>query len=181
MIYSKKIILKNGQEALLRNGDEQDGKEVCDVYNRTHAETDFMLAYPDENCFDPERESKFLSDKTKSPTDIEIIAIVDEKIVGTGGIQAIGTIHKLMHRTDFGVCVLKEYWGIGIGKAISEACIECARNAGFVQIELNVVSDNIKAIEMYKAMGFVEFGRNPRGFNSRISGYQEVISMYKCL
>ena len=46
---------------------------------------------------------------------------------------------------------------------------------------LNVVSDNIRAIEMYKAMGFVEFGRNPRGFKSRINGYQEVISMYKSL
>ena len=90
MIYSKKIILKNGQEALLRNGDEPDGKEVCDVYNKTHAETDFMIAYPDENCFDPEKEAKFLSDTTKSPNDIEIVAVVDDKIVGTGGIQAIG-------------------------------------------------------------------------------------------
>ena len=99
-----------------------------------------MIAYPDENCFDPENEAKFLSDKSKSPIDTEIVAIVDDKIVGTGGIQAIGTIHKLWHRTDFGVCVLKEYWGIGIGKAISEACIECARNAGFVQIELTVIS-----------------------------------------
>lgn len=181
MIYSKKIILKNGKEALLRNGDEPDGREVYDIYNKTHAETDFMLVYPDENCFDPEREAKFLSDKTNSPNEIEIVDIVDDKIVGTGGIEAIGTIRKLRHRADYGVCVLKEYWELGIGKAITEACIECARNAGFVQLELNVVADNKWAVEMYKSMGFKEFGRNPRGFDSRISGYQELIYMFLTL
>ena len=30
---------------------------------------------------------------------------------------------------------------------------------------------------MYQAMGFVEFGRNPRGFNSRESGFQELVYM----
>ncbi|ETP71794.1 sortase-like acyltransferase [Lachnospiraceae bacterium JC7] len=181
MIYRKSIILKNGKMALLRNGDEPDGLEVYDVFNRTHAETDYLLAYPDENCFDPEKEAKFLSDKTKSPNEMELVAIVDDKIVGIGGFEAIGTIHKLRHRADFGVCILQEYWGLGIGKAITEASIECARNAGFVQLELNVVADNKWAVEMYRAMGFVEFGRNPRGFESRISGYQEVIYMYKTL
>jgi len=32
-------------------------------------------------------------------------------------------------------------------------------------------------VALYKKMGFVEYGRNPRGFNSRVSGYQEVVYM----
>ena len=57
------------------------------------------------------------------------------------------------------------------------ACIECARAAGYEQIELNVVAENATAIAMYEKAGFVEFGRNPKGFKSRFTGYQEVVYM----
>ena len=46
-------------------------------------------------------------------------------------------------------------------------------------LELNVVADNQSAIRLYEKMGFVEYGRNPKGFCSRRSGYQELI--YMCL
>ena len=58
-----------------------------------------------------------------------------------------------------------------------EACIECAKEAGYTQLELNVVAENERAVSLYKKMDFVEYGRNPRGFNSRLSGYQEVVYM----
>ena len=57
------------------------------------------------------------------------------------------------------------------------ACIECARAAGYEQIELNVVAENELAIAMYEKAGFVEYGRNPRGFKSRLTGYQELVYM----
>ncbi len=44
-------------------------------------------------------------------------------------------------------------------------------------MELNVVAGNDRAIAMYEKEGFVEFGRNPKGFRSRLSGYQEVVYM----
>ena len=53
MKYDKKITLKNGKEALLRNGDASDGNAVYEVFNLTHAETDYLLSYPDENSLDP--------------------------------------------------------------------------------------------------------------------------------
>lgn len=57
------------------------------------------------------------------------------------------------------------------------ACIECAKEAGYSQLELEVVSENSNAIALYKSMGFMEFGRNPRGFRSRYQGWQELILM----
>ena len=73
--------------------------------------------------------------------------------------------------------MLKEYWGLGVGRALMDACIECAKRAGYAQLELTVVAENERAVAMYRRAGFVEFGRNPRGFNSRLSGYQELVSM----
>ena len=66
---------------------------------------------------------------------------------------------------------------MGAGTALTKACIQCARDAGYVQLELNVVAGNERAISLYRGMGFVEFGRNPRGFNSRESGFQELVYM----
>lgn len=177
MKYRKTFLAKNGKEILLRNGEAADGAAVLENFNRTHTETDYLLTYPDENRFDAEQESRFLARKAESPREIELLAVVDGKVVGTAGIDAVGTKYKVAHRAEFGISVLKEYWGLGIGRAMTEACIQCARDAGYAQLELNVVADNARAVAMYQRVGFVECGRNPRGFNSRTAGYQEVISM----
>lgn len=177
MKYSQRIILKNGKEALLRNGVAADGSSAYDNFNQTHGETDYLLSYPDENTFTPEQEGRFLEEKTESDNEIEILALVDGKVVGTAGIEAVGTKYKVRHRAEFGISVLREFWGLGIGRALTEACIACAREAGYVQLELTVVADNVGAIALYQKAGFVEFGRNPRGFCSRTSGFQEVVYM----
>ena len=175
--YNKIILLKDGRECCLRNGTENDAQEVLDVFNLTHAETDYLLTYPDENSFTVEQESSFLKAKTESSNEIEIIAVVDGKIAGTAGIDAVGNKYKTKHRAEFGIGIAKEFWGIGLGRALTGACIECAKEAGYTQLELDVVSDNASAISLYKKVGFVEYGRTPKGFNSRISGYQELIYM----
>ena len=66
MKYNEKITLKNGKKALLRNGEAADGDAVFKVFNQTHAETDFLLTYPDENSFDSEQEAQFLSKRSLS-------------------------------------------------------------------------------------------------------------------
>lgn len=175
--YNKIISLKDGRKCCLRNGTENDAQEVLDVFNLTHAETDYLLSYPDENSFTVEQEGAFLKAKTESSNEIEIIAVVDGKIAGTAGIDAVGNKYKTKHRAEFGIGIVKEFWGLGLGRVLTEACIECAKEAGYTQLELDVVSDNASAISLYKKVGFVEYGRNPKGFNSRISGYQELIYM----
>ena len=60
---------------------------------------------------------------------------------------------------------------------MTRACIECARRAGYEQLELDVVADNAGAIALYESEGFVEFGRNPKGFKSRTNSWQELVLM----
>ena len=177
MKYNQRILLKNGREALLRNGDASDGSAVYELFELTHGETDYLLSYPDENSFDPEQEARYLEEKTNSLNETEIIAVVDGKVVGTAGIEAVGKKYKVRHRAEFGISVLREYWGLGLGRALTDACVRCAREAGYSQLELNVVAENRRAVSLYRSAGFVEFGRNPRGFNSRTSGFQEIIYM----
>ncbi len=177
MKYEKTIILKNGKQLLLRNGTFEDGQAVFENFNQTHEETDYLLSYPDENSFDNEQEANFLKAKAESENEIEILAQLDGKIVGTAGIEAIGNKYKVKHRAELGISIAKEYWSMGIGRALIMACVECARRADYTQLELDVVSENERAVALYKSVGFQEYGRNPRGFHSRISGYQELVYM----
>lgn len=156
--YNKIILLKDGRKYCLRNGTENDAHEVLDVFNLTHAETDYLLTYPDENSFTVEQEGAFLKAKTESSNEIEIVAVVDGKIAGTAGIDAVGNKYKTKHRAEFGIGIAKEFWGLGLGRALTEACIECAKEAGYTQLELDVVSDNASAISLYKKWASLNTG-----------------------
>ena len=177
MEFNRIVTLRNGTQCCLRSGTEADAQAVIDNFKLTHGETDYLLSYPDENGFNVEQEGKFLKEKAESKNEVEILAVVNQTVVGTAGVDAVGTKFKLRHRAEFGVSVAEEYWGLGIGGALLDACVECARAAGFTQLELDVVADNSRAISMYRKAGFVEFGRNPRGFYSRTAGFQELVHM----
>lgn len=177
MQYNKEITLKNGEKCVLRAASDKDAEAVLEVFCSTHAQTDFLLTYPEENSFTYEQEIKFLERTYKSENEIEICAVLNGKIVGTAGISPVGDKLKNRHRAEFGIAIEKEFWGLGIGKALTAACTECARTANYSQLELDVVADNSSAVALYKNLGFKEYGRNPRGFKSKISGYQELILM----
>lgn len=175
--YSKTITLKDGRTCHMRNGVERDGAAVRKIFLCTHEQTDFLRTYPDEGGMTDEEEGRYLQEKTESAGEIEIVAVVDGALVGSAGIEALGSCEKVRHRAEFGVSVDKAYWGLGMGRALTLACIACAKQAGYLQLELDVVADNTRALALYQSLGFVEFGRNPRGFRSRYSGWQELVLM----
>jgi RimJ/RimL family protein N-acetyltransferase len=177
MRYHEIITLKDGRSCLLRNGDSRDGQAVWDLFRLTHQQTDFLLSYPDENSFTPEEEADFLQKTTDSADEIEILAVLDGRVVGTAGIERLGRKEKVRHRAGFGISVDRSCWGLGIGRALTRACIACAKAAGYSQLELDAVAENESALALYRSEGFVEYGRNPRGFRSRLTGWQELVLM----
>ncbi len=178
MKYYDIITLKDGRQCCLRNGTEADAEAARDCFILTHEQTDYLLTYPEETSgIDVRQEAQYLNDKTESANEIEILAEVDSKVVGMAGIECMGSQEKVRHRADFGVSVDQAYWGLGIGRALTRACIACAKQDGYDQIELTVVADNKHAIDLYLSEGFIEYGRNPKGFKSRLSGWQETVLM----
>ena len=177
MIWTETIRLRDGRECVLRSGGEADGRQALDCFIRTHAQTDWLLTYPEEILLSPEQEGEYLEKRTASPREVEILAVVDGQIVGLAGVDALSAREKVRHRASFGISIDREYWGLGIGRAMLRACIACAKKAGYAQLELDVVSDNDRALALYESEGFAECGRNPRGCRSRTSGWQELVSM----
>jgi RimJ/RimL family protein N-acetyltransferase len=56
------------------------------------------------------------------------------------------------------VSVLKDYWGMGIGEELIRYLINWSRDSGIRKINLRVRQDNLKAISLYKKLGFTEEG-----------------------
>ena len=177
MEYRKTVTLKDGRTCVLRNATEEDAPAMMDMFVLTHGQTEFLTTYADEVTFTLDGEREYLRKHQENPREVELMAEVDGRIVGSAGVTCVRDVDKTRHRASFGISIDEAWWGLGIGRALTEACIECARAAGYVQLELGVVADNVRAVNLYKSVGFVEYGRNPKGFLTRDGRYQENLHM----
>ena len=177
MIFNASIQLKNGQTCILRSAEAADAAAFVRYSLQVRAETDYLLAAVDEAEHDPVKVEQRLNAARSSPTDIQICAFVDGVLVGSAGVTLIRNRRKMLHRAEFGISILQAYNGLGIGNALTEQCITCAKQVGFLQLELEVVAENEKAIRLYQKHGFVEYGRNPLGFRCDDGHWQELVLM----
>lgn len=177
MKYAKTITLKDGRTCIIRNAEQKDAEKCLENFLMTHGQTDYLLTYPDESVHNVLAEEKYLVEKEISTAEVELCAVIDDQIIGTAGIEAVGHKDKVKHRADLGISIDENNWGIGIGRALLNACIACAKEAGYTQIELQAVAENERAVNLYKNAGFIEYGRNPKGFCTRQGRYQELILM----
>ena len=56
-----------------------------------------------------------------------------------------------------------------------------SREAGYEQIELEVVSSNTPAINLYKKLGFSVYGERPRSFRLKDGNYSDELLMVLAL
>ena len=76
-----------------------------------------------------------------------------------------------------GVAVLKDYQGKGIGKIMMKECIVWCKEHGIEQIELEVVTENNRAISMYKSFGFEVCGAKKHALKYCDGTYADEYSM----
>lgn len=177
ILQSVNKILKGGQVCILRSDEEADAEAFVRYSLQVRTEADYLPAGVDEAEHDPVKMVRRLEIPKTSPTDIQICAFVDGVLVGSAGVTLIRNRRKMLHRAEFGISILQAYDGLGIGNALTEQCIACAKQAGFLQLELEVVAENEKAIRPYQKHGFVEYGRNPLGFRCGDGNCQELVLM----
>jgi len=177
MRYEKTLPLQDGRTLCIRNAEVSDAQGIQALFTLTHSQTDYLLSYADEHSYDLEQEAAFLKRLLESDGEIMLLSEVDGVLCGCASVCAVGRKYKVRHRAEFGISIDEGFWGLGIGKAMTQAAIACAKLANYTQLELSVVADNARAVSMYQKFGFVEFGRNPKGFLSKYTGYQTVLDM----
>ena len=83
MRYVREVKLKCGLELLVRNAVASDARALRETTQRTHAETDYLLSYPDEQSVDDEQEACSLEEAERSGNEVELVAVIDGRIVGS--------------------------------------------------------------------------------------------------
>lgn len=172
MIFNEKtVILKNGVLCLLRSPEVSDAREMLDYLKKTAAETKFLLRYPEEVTMTIKEEVDFINSLREAPRGLLICAFINNRLVGTTHLMAIGDRTKTSHRASFGIAVLKEAWHMGIGNAFITEILKIAEDIGFEIVELEVASPNHNAIELYKKFGFKIYGTRKNGFKFKDGTY----------
>ena len=156
--------LKNGIELIIRSAAVEDSAEMVSYVQQVGGESDFLTFGPGEMTMTVEDEKSFIESVLKAENRLFIVATIDGKIVGNLGYTGGGR-PRIRHTGEFGVSVLKEYWGLGIGETLIKYLIEWSKNTGIVRkINLRVRSDNATGINLYKKLGFKEEGGQSREF-----------------
>ncbi len=168
----KKIKLKNGESINIRKVLISDAEKIFHYVKKVSGETDFLTFSPDEFKTTIKKQKDYLKKYTVRENCLALIAVdEDERVVGMLDFDG-GQKSRTKHRGEFAITVLKEYWGQGIGKAMINYLIKWAKNLGAIRkIDLKVRSDNRRAINLYKSLGFVVEGEISRFFYINDSFY----------
>lgn len=130
-----------------------------DIIVRKMAEEDIdgVLEIENEAFTTPWSRESFRTEIRENLLAYYLVAVVDEKIVGYGGIWLI---LNEGHITN--IAVKEEYKGNGIGNHLVEGLICYCMKYEILNMTLEVRESNIVAQNLYKKYDFVDCGRRPK-------------------
>lgn len=142
---------------ILRCPTKNDAFELSELRVKIDGETEFLDREAGEDYISPKAYERIIEEDLKNEAALFLIAEAEGKIIGfTRCIRS--KLNRFKHKAEFGICILREYWGLGIGTKLLESALNWADTKGIEKITLTVVQTNKKAIGLYKKHGFTEEG-----------------------
>jgi RimJ/RimL family protein N-acetyltransferase len=159
----KEISTINGK-IIIKKAVKSDAKALIEYLNIIGGESDFLTFGIGQFGRGIEQEEEFISNALNKKNALFIIAEINGKIVGNLNFSG-GPRQRTAHVGEFGVSVLKEYWGNGIGEELIKYLINWSKNSGIIKkLNLRVRTDNTRGICLYHKLGFLEEGILKRDF-----------------
>lgn len=180
MIFEEERLNLNGHEIILRSAKAEDASFMVNYLKTVSGETRFLSKEADEVNLTLEQEQSFIEKMNKS-RNLLIIVFVDGEYAGNCSFDVKGESRRNAHRAGFGIALFQKYTGFGLGRVLMERALGCAKNLGYEQMELNVVSTNERARRLYKSFGFEEYGRLPNANKYDDGTFSDDIFMIKKL
>jgi RimJ/RimL family protein N-acetyltransferase len=137
----------------IREAKIEDAQSLSDLRVKIDGETENMDRESGENFIDEKGFERVIVNDSKQKNHLFLVAEADGKLVGFSRCEG-SNLRRTSHKVEFGVCVLKDYWGNGIGKQLLIDSIRWAEEANIKKITLQVLETNENAIRLYKRHGF---------------------------
>ena len=146
----------------------EDVNKLVEHFNRSlvhlWSEEDTIFGVGSVEPFDEQKWRKeFAQSRSRSleqPGWLRTLLVLDEdRIVGEVNLRT-EELNTSQHRAKLGIGLEKAYRGQGIGRSLMERIIDWARRETQIEwIDLGVFHTNKTAYELYKSLGFIEWGR----------------------
>lgn len=170
----KNYKLKNNKDIIIRKANVEDASKMIEYLNKIAGESDFLTFGEGEINITIEREKVIIEDTLKADNKLFIIAETEGIIVGNLNFSG-GARQRIRHVGEFGVSVLKGYWGMGIGKELIQYLICWAKESHIIsKINLRTREDNKNAIKLYHELGFKTEGILTRDFYVKGQYYSSI-------
>ncbi len=166
-------LLSNGKRVVIRKPDINDAEAIMKVISVADTETLFLARNPGEFCVSVEREKEKIAKVLSDECAEWFVAEYENKIVGQCSVSFVRRSQRYRHRAEVAFVVLKDYCGIGIGGKMMQTCIDWCKNKRVEQMELSVVTDNERAINMYESFGFETKGLIPKALKYQDGSYAD--------
>lgn len=153
MIIKQKDFVVKELKYSIRSAVIEDAETLSKLRVQIDGETENMDRERGEAYIDPSGFERMIKTDIEGLRNLFLVAVIDNRIVGYSRCEGTN-LKRLLHRVEFGVCVIKEYWGYSIGKNLLQESISWADSVNIKKMTLNVLETNNKAIELYKSHGF---------------------------
>lgn len=177
IVYQGRI--KTGKEIIVRYPEIADLEKMLDFINNLSDEKTFVRYQGEHETV--ESEKKYLESRLeaiKSGKAVHLLVFCDNELIAVSDIHMMDKTER--HIGAFGIAVSKSFRGEGVGKILMNLIEEEAKKKlpNLKMITLGVYSTNAIARNMYKKIGFTEYGILPNGI-SRNGKFDDTVLMYK--
>ncbi len=156
------FVSKLGKKFILRTPKEQDVEALHRFVSDLIAEDIYLLRGP-QDTISLEEEKKWLNSKLKEIEDKEMVLITaffEDKVAGQVHLE-VGE-YRGRYLGKIGISIAKEFRGEGLGEKLMTEIEAEALNLKLKILHLEVFVDNKVADNLYKKLGYIEFGMLPK-------------------
>ena len=174
IVYQGKT--KTGKEIIIRYPEVGDLEKLLQYINTLSDEKTFIRYQGEHETL--ESEEKWLKKRIKEIEEkktVHLLVFSGDTLAGACEIHMMDKTEK--HVGILGITIAKNFRGDGLGKMLMNLIIEEAKKElpGLKIITLQVFSTNEIAINLYKSVGFINYGLLPKGVSRNNKFEDEVL------
>ena len=137
----------------IRSAFMADAEALSDLRLQIDGETENLDREPGEAYIDPKGFQSIIKADTENARNIFLVAETNGRLIGFS--RCAGSdLKRFRHKVEFGVGVIKEFWGYGIGKNLLQESITWADENDIKKMTLHVMESNESARRLYEKLGF---------------------------
>lgn len=140
------------QDLTIRQARPQDGEKLLAYLKKIGGETDNLSFGQEGLPLSIQEEEAYIQSMADQAGALICLAFKQKDLVANVSLNPLPG--RMDHRAEISLSVLKDYWGQGLGSRLLEKALAYARDQGLEFIDLDVATDNTRAIRLYEKFAF---------------------------